>query len=77
MASTANLTKALAQGTVIVKKTVSGEVRIQFYNSQIEAINLNHNFPENLMTHVGVTPDACRKSNLNSLVASGFIKIIL
>lgn len=77
MASTANLTKALAQGTVKVQKLVSGEVRIQCYDPNISVINLNHNFPEDLMKHKGITSESLRKSNLNDLVVKGFVKVLL
>lgn len=79
MASTANLAKALAQGTLFVQKNpmISGEVRIQFNNPGISPINLNHTSTENIMLHDGVTVDACRKSNLSSLVSQGLIRVVV
>lgn len=72
----AKFLKALQRNKVVVKKNVSGEVRISFQDINISDINLTHGNPEDLTSYTGVTADVCRKSNIDSLINANMIRII-
>ncbi len=74
MAKSAKLTKALAEGNVVIQKIISGEVRVSFRNPSVNDININHNKPESLTANVSVQD--CRNSNLDNLIIKGHISIV-
>ena len=70
------LEQALASKKVLVQKLTSGEVTIQFKNSEIKNVVLAHNGIVDLLAKRGVTADSIRESNLKNLILSGYVKII-
>ena len=72
----AKLEKALAMKQVLVKKVVSGEVKIHFFDKDLKPITLSHSGIIDLLSRRGVTIDAIRESNIKQLLAEGHIQVI-
>lgn len=70
------LEQALASKKVLVQKMVSGEVIIQFKNSEIKNVVLSYNGIIDLLSKRGVTVDAIRESNLKKLILDKHVKIL-
>lgn len=72
----AKLEAALSKKQVLIRKIVSGEVRIFFLNREIKEISVSHNGVIDLLSRRGVTVDAIRSSNLKELIAGRIIEIV-
>ena len=64
----AKLEKALTFKQVFIRKIVSGEVTIHFFDKNIKDIVISHNGVVDILSKRGVTSDAIRKSNLDPLL---------
>lgn len=71
----AKFEKALAEKRVLIKKTISGEVKINFAGEQ-KSINVSHNGVIDLLSKRGVTVESLRKSNLKDLVNKQYIRVL-
>jgi hypothetical protein len=72
----AKLEKAIAMKQVLVKKVVSGEVRIHFSDKNLKPITLSHNGVMDLLSRRGVTVEAIRGSNLKELITNGYVQVV-
>jgi len=72
----AKLEKALAMKQVLIKKVVSGEVKIHFRDKNLKPITLSHNGIMDLLSRRGVTVDAIRQSSLKELITKGFVQVV-
>jgi len=74
----AKLEKALANKRVLIRRagTVAGEVTINFNNNTIKPVVLSHSGVIDLLSRRGVTSEAVRNSNLNSLIGDMMVDVL-
>jgi len=85
----AALTRALAAGSLVVRKVASGEVIVLFnnpvskkdkdgkrYSVNINPVKLSHGNAVNLFDRVEVDKQAIEQSNLRKLLAKGVIEVV-
>ena len=72
----AKLEKALAQKQVLLRKNVTGEIKITFTSKDVKDVVLSHRGIVDLLSKRGVTIDAIRDSNLKELIQKRYIEIL-
>jgi hypothetical protein len=72
----AKLEKALATKQVLIRKKVTGEVKITFEHKDIKDVVLSHRGIVDLLSKRGVTTEAIRNSNLRELIQNQFVEVI-
>jgi len=72
----AKLEKALAVKQVLVRKNVTGEIKITFESKDVKDIILSHTGIVDLLSKRGVTAEAIRNSNIKELIQKRFIEIL-
>jgi len=71
----AKLESALACKKVLIRKKVSGEVVIHFFDKGVKDITLSHNGIVDILSRRGVTVEAIRNSNLKDLL-NNYVELI-
>lgn len=72
----AKLEKALAQKQVLLRKSVTGEVKITFDSTDVKDVILSHRGVVDLLSKRGVTIEAIRNSNLKELIQKRYIEVL-
>jgi hypothetical protein len=72
----AKLEKALAMKQVLVRKNVTGEVKVTFESKDVKDVVLSHRGIVDLLSKRGVTVEAIRNSNLKELIQKRFVEVL-
>jgi hypothetical protein len=72
----AKLEKALAQKQVLLRKSVTGEVKITFDSADVKDVILSHRGVVDLLSKRGVTIEAIRNSNLKELIQKRYVEVL-
>lgn len=72
----AKLEKSLAAKQVLVRKSITGEVKITFESKDVKDIVLSHRGIVDLLSKRGVTAEAIRNSNLKDLIQKRYVEIL-
>jgi len=72
----AKLEKALAQKQVLLRKSVTGEVKITFESVDVKDVLLSHRGVVDLLSKRGVTIEAIRNSNLKELIQKRYVEVL-
>jgi hypothetical protein len=70
------LEKALAKKQVLIRKIVSGEVVIHFFDKNIKDLVISHNGVMDLMSKRSITADSIRESNLKDLIREKIVEVL-
>ena len=72
----AKLESALAKKQVLIRKIVSGEVVIHFFDKNVKDLVVSHNGVMDLMSKRSITADCIRESNLRDLIRERIIEVL-